>query len=221
MTARYFRTTLASSTWRLSSQERVCFIHFTSSRSGKFSCAWAPRDSWRASAEWISWEAWLRRFSSSRVSMRSVFQIRLRSVTPTSLYFFMISSTISLPFSRSSELRYTGAILCIVTCSSRRSSAVGIGPLALRILSRRAMESSPAFLGSATGGLFGFTSSAVVSAAWRPKTTRSSRELAPRRFAPCTEAEAASPAARRPGTITLLSSLRTCVFQFVGMPPML
>ena len=39
--------------------------------------------------------------------------------------------------------------------------------------------------------LFGFTSSAVVSAAWRPKTTRSSRELAPRRLAPCTEAQPA------------------------------
>ena len=86
-------------------------------RSGKFSCAWAPRDSLRASAAYISWAAsamrsflvepwqpnsgvhvilipvipmaplglwqwnipigfsptWLMRFSSSKVSMRSVF----------------------------------------------------------------------------------------------------------------------------------------------------
>lgn len=39
--------------------------------------------------------------------------------------------------------------------------------------------------------LLGFTSSAVVSAAWRPKTTKSSKLLAPRRFAPCTEAQPA------------------------------
>ena len=44
---------------------------------------------------------------------------------------------------------------------------------------------------AASRRLFGFTSSAVVSAAWRPKTTRSSRELAPRRLAPCTEAQPA------------------------------
>jgi len=34
-----------------------------------------------------------------------------------------------------------------------------------------------------------------------PNTTMSRRELAPRRFAPCTEAQAASPAAKSPGTI--------------------
>lgn len=34
----------------------------------------------------------------------------------------------------------------------------------------------------------------------RPKTTRSSKELAPKRFAPCTECTAASPQAYNPGT---------------------
>ena len=34
--------------------------------------------------------------------------------------------------------------------------------------------------------------------------TRSSREFAPRRFAPCTDAEAASPHASRPGTCETL-----------------
>ena len=40
----------------------------------------------------------------------------------------------------------------------------------------------------------------------RPKTTRSSRELAPSLLAPWTEAHADSPAAQRPGTISSLPS---------------
>ena len=44
----------------------------------------AGRDSLRASAAYISWAAWLMRFSSSKVSMRSVFQTMVRSETPTS-----------------------------------------------------------------------------------------------------------------------------------------
>ena len=41
----------------------------------------------------------------------------------------------------------------------------------------------------------GFTNSAVVSAAWRPKTTKSKSEFAPKRYAPCTDALLDSPAA--------------------------
>lgn len=41
---------------------------------------------------------------------------------------------------------------------------------------------------------------AMVLAQALPKTTRSSRELAPSLLAPCTEAQAASPQAYRPGT---------------------
>lgn len=40
----------------------------------------------------------------------------------------------------------------------------------------------------------------------RPKTTRSSKELAPSLLAPWTEAHADSPAAQRPGTISSLPS---------------
>eukprot|EP00406_Dinophysis_acuminata_P044985 CAMPEP_0179302018 /NCGR_PEP_ID=MMETSP0797-20121207/47847_1 /TAXON_ID=47934 /ORGANISM="Dinophysis acuminata, Strain DAEP01" /LENGTH=87 /DNA_ID=CAMNT_0021011533 /DNA_START=20 /DNA_END=280 /DNA_ORIENTATION=- len=85
-----------------------------------------------------------------------------RSVTPTSLYFFMITWMASLPFFRSSSLRYTGAYFCIDTWSSLRSSIVGTGPLAFRTESSRARVLSPALAGIATGGLLGFTSSAVV-----------------------------------------------------------
>ncbi len=40
-----------------------------------------------------------------------------------------------------------------------------------------------------------FSNSPVVSAAWRPTTTKAKSELAPKRFAPCTDAQLDSPAA--------------------------
>ena len=56
--------------------ESVCFIHCTSSRSGKSSWAWAPRDSWRASPLYRPCAAWPVKFSSSIVSMRSGFHTK-------------------------------------------------------------------------------------------------------------------------------------------------
>lgn len=46
----------------------------------------------------------------------------------------------------------------------------------------------------------GLQDSAMPSAHARPKTTRSRSEFAPSRLAPCTDAQAASPHAYRPGT---------------------
>ena len=46
----------------------------------------------------------------------------------------------------------------------------------------------------------GLRISAARCAAERPNTTRSSNELVPSRFAPCTDTQAASPTAIRPGT---------------------
>ena len=48
----------------------------------------------------------------------------------------------------------------------------------------------------------GLFSSIMVLAQARPKTTRSNRELAPSRLAPCTEAQPASPQAYSPGITT-------------------
>merc|ERR1719428_2119789 len=112
----------------------------------------------------ICWEAWFNRFSSSRVSIRSVFQTKVRSETPTSLYNFNTSMIFPQPIFRSSALRYTGAYCCIVLCIFIRMSAVGKGPCALRAHSRRWIVCSPAFFLNSILGLFGFTSSAVVSA---------------------------------------------------------
>lgn len=73
--------------------EFVCFMKISSFRLGKSSRAWAPRDYLRTCAEWIVCEACTkimvelrRRFSSSRVSMRSVFQTKPLSLILTSLY---------------------------------------------------------------------------------------------------------------------------------------
>jgi len=58
----------------------------------------------------------------------------------------------------------------------------------------------------------------IVSAALRPKTTISNNELAPNLFAPCTDADALSPADYKPST--MLSPLDiACAFQLVGIPP--
>ncbi len=67
--------------------------------------------------------------SNSKVSIKSMFQTMLRSLMPTSLYFFMMPSIALLPLAKSSELRYTGAHFCMLTCNSRRKSAVGMEPL--------------------------------------------------------------------------------------------
>jgi hypothetical protein len=63
--------------------------------------------------------------------------------------------------------------------------------------------SSPAFFGKSGYFYPGLYNSAVFKAAALPKTTMSNKELAPNLFAPCTDAQAASPAAINPGTIYL------------------
>jgi hypothetical protein len=55
----------------------------------------------------------------------------------------------------------------------------------------------------------GLQSYLVVSDAALPKTTISRSELAPNLLAPCTEAQAASPAAKRPGTILYFPFLKS------------
>ena len=113
MTFRYCSSTsgLVKSRWK----DRVCFIHLSlfisaiviglrsgthSSRSGKSSRAWAPRDSFRAAAETTVWTAFCMMFLSSRVSTKSldvsidheisevtyVFQIIDLSLIPTWSY---------------------------------------------------------------------------------------------------------------------------------------
>lgn len=60
------------------------------------------------------------------------------------------------------------------------------------------MHSSPASLGNSGYFSPGFINSLIVNAAALPKITKSNKELAPNLLAPCTEAEADSPAENNP-----------------------
>jgi hypothetical protein len=102
------------------------------------------------------------RFCSSRVSIKSVFQIMLRSLTPTFLNRLSTSVIFLTPSCRESSVRKTETSLCqrgrglgyvcITFCMSRRIVAVRSGPLALRSLSRLAIDWAPK---SAETGLCG------------------------------------------------------------------
>eukprot|EP00982_Pelagococcus_subviridis_P017130 31518-Pelagococcus_subviridis.AAC.9 len=84
-------------------------------------------------------------------------------------------------------------------CIAFRTDAVECAPLALRTDSKCAMACSPKSLASFRCGIPGFSVSDTVFAHARPKTTMSRSEFAPRRFAPCTDADAHSPAAMHGG----------------------
>ena len=62
-------------------------------------------------------------------------------------------------------------------------------------------------------------SAAICRPARRPKTSRSTSEFVPSRFAPWTLTQAHSPAAYSPGTTVLAASRMTRVEMSVGMPP--
>ncbi len=64
------------------------------------------------------------------------------------------------------------------------------------------------------------TNSAMARPPRRPNTTMSSRELVPSRLAPCTDTQAHSPAAYRPGKVVPAPSTTTSALMLVGMPPM-
>ena len=62
----------------------------------------------------------------------------------------------------------------------------------------------------------GLFSSAMVKAQARPKTTKSRRELAPKRLAPWTDAQAASPQAYNPGTTLSSPSAWVTTYQEIS-----
>src|ERR1700691_4993260 len=82
------------------------------------------------------------RFSSSRVSMRSLFQMRERSVTRTSAKEAKVAPIRSIPWPRVSPVRNTAASSCMAFCISTRMAAVPRVPLAWRRQSSSAMAAS-------------------------------------------------------------------------------
>ena len=141
------------------------------------------------------------RLSSSSVSTRSEFHTRDRSVVLMSGICSHTLLIFSTPSARVLLVRNTAQSSCITRCILSRTVAVELPPSVLRNLSRRARASSQASAGSGAWAAPGVTTSFARSAAARPKTTRSIREFDPNRFAPCTDTQAASPTAIRPGTI--------------------
>ena len=142
----------------------------------------------------------------------------------------------NIPSSNVSWVRNTAALFCITRCILRRIFEVGSEPFEFLNLSSQAMVLSPAsfsrgfcfcpiwvqnrwayricklimhdvvLLRKRINNLPGLLISETLFAQALPKTTISRRELAPRRFAPWTDAQAASPAAISPG-ITASGSL--------------
>ena len=202
----------------------MCFIQLLSSRSGKSSRACAPRLSVRFFAESMVTTACAIKLSNSSVSIRSEFQISERSVTRTSDAAAKVSWISLWPSCSTSPVRNTAQLLCMTFCIFTRSSAVGVPPLALRSRSRRASAASAESFGSSGCLSFGVSVSARCSAAARPNTTRSISEFEPRRLAPCTDTQPASPSAISPGTTVSGSPfflVSASPFQLVAMPPML
>ena len=168
---------------------------------GKSSRACAPRLSVRLAAEWIVAVACSSRFSSSSVSIRSVFQMSERSRDAhVREGGERRGDACSMPSARLSPVRNTAASSCMVFCISRRIAAVGRDAVRVAQPVEARDRTLPGIRGQRPcGALPGLTISAQRRAASRPKTTRSSSELVPRRLAPCTETHAASPTAIRPG----------------------
>jgi hypothetical protein len=99
-----------------------------------------------------------------------------------------------------SPVRNTAAWSCMVRCISSRGSRRS-APAALGVAQRSSRATRLAGIGgSGAWRAPGLTSRRSACAAARPNTTRSSSEFEPSRLAPCTDTQAASPTAIRPGT---------------------
>ena len=111
-----------------------------------------------------------------------------------------IARSLAVPSSSVLPVRKTAASDCMARCISMRSFEVGVEPVAWRKRSKR--DRWPSVVEAGASGTFEAlsTTSPQRRPAARPKTTRSVRLLEPRRLAPCTETQAASPTAIRPGT---------------------
>jgi hypothetical protein len=139
------------------------------------------------------------RLSSSSVSIRSEFQIIDRSVTFT---IGQLAPDLAHPLAAGFE-RFLGAehggvflhgALHLLAQLGRRRRTRSVAQPSKRVM----IFSNEASLTAGIADSRSITSPARIAAA-RPNTTRSISELEPRRLAPCTEAQPASPTAIRPG----------------------
>ena len=133
--------------------------------------------------------------------MRSVFQISDRSVTwmsaaaPQTLWMRSLALLQHLAGAENGAV-VLHRLLHLEAKLRRRRAAIGVAE-AIEARQRELVG----ILGQIARGVSpGVTISAQRKPAARPNTTRSMSEFEPRRFAPCTETQAASPSAIRPGT---------------------
>ncbi len=157
------------------------------------------------------------RLPSSMASSRSVLNRLPLSWIDTFLNRSRSSAIFSTAVLIVCSVRNTMTLASMVSCSSRRIAVTRSVPVESRSRSTCSTTSSAGFSGSSTKSAVCAYSAAAMPARL-PNTLMSSRELVPRRFAPCTDTQATSPAAYRPGTTVVLSA-RTSPSTFVGMPP--
>jgi hypothetical protein len=132
---------------------RLCTIHFSSFLSLWSSRACAPRLSVRVNAAALVCTAFVNKLRSSSVSTRSLFQIRLLSVTRRSvLNKASMAERRSLPSTNESFVRNTAVVFCIVDCMSARREEVGVEPFAVRKDGISLMEPRPMSLGDGLCG---------------------------------------------------------------------
>ncbi|SHW02682.1 Uncharacterised protein [Mycobacteroides abscessus subsp. abscessus] len=118
---------------------------------------------------------------------------------------------------RVSSVRNTAALLSIDCCSSVRMSATRSSPCSDSTSATHSVTIVAGFSGRSMKSWASAYSAAAMPAR-RPNTLMSSSELVPSRLAPCTDTQAHSPAAYRPGT-TLSLSRSTWPWMLVGIPP--
>ena len=155
----------------------------------------------RFTAECSATTACASRLSSSSASTRSLFQIIERSVMPRSASRRPTSSILRDALLERLGGAEHGAVVLHDALHVERGSRRSCAALARGARGRAARApASPAVRRAACAARRAAPARPCASAAARPNTTMSSSELQPSRLAPCTETQAASPIAIRPGT---------------------
>ena len=162
-------------------------------RAAALACGWPPNGWWRSPA---AADCRARGSRSDRCSRSG------RDRRPPRRRRTQRCATASrCPAASDSPVRNTAASDCMIAASPGGSPPWAASRCAWRSRSRRdSASSAPSLRQRPLRGAGLRATAAQWRAASRPNTTRSSRELEPSRLAPCTETQAASPTAIRPGT---------------------
>jgi hypothetical protein len=183
-----------------SSQASVCFIQCLSSRSGKSSRAWAPRDSVRLAAPIHGDDGLadqiveLERFNEIGIpDHRAIGDGDVRRFFPDRGH--PLHALFEHRAGAIDGARILHRALHLIAQLGRGRAALGVA----EFVEAREVLVALALRQFGLRGV-GFSLSPQRRPTARPNTTRSISEFEPKRLAPCTETHAASPTAMRPGT---------------------